>query len=219
MKLRRNDKCPCSSGKKYKKCCYLDEEQNAEIVRIAPRVASLEELTELLSQPMQIYRLKVVLKRMGFVDIEEEVSRTFEIGERYTLYDLHLEIQCAFAWDNDHMFSFYFGGKLFDRQNEYSGSPLGEHFASTIGESSKAAAQTQLRDLGLKDKKTFLYLFDYGDELVHEVLVEGIRDKEENEKGFPVVIKKVGEPPAQYEDYEYGDDEKDYEYEDDEGID
>jgi hypothetical protein len=151
---------------------------------------------------------------MGFEDIEEEVSRTFEIGGRHSLYDLHLEIQRAFDWDNDHMFSFYFGGKLFDRQNEYSGSPLGEHFASTIGESSKAAAKTQLRDLALKEKKTFLYLFDYGDELVHEVLVEGIRDKEENEKGFPVVIKKVGEPPAQYDDSEYEDWEDDDECED-----
>ncbi len=206
MKLRRNNKCPCGSGKKYKKCCYLDDEQNAEILRLAPQAANYNELAELLSQPMQIYRLKVVLTRMGFEEIEEEVSRTFEIGCRYSLYDLHLEIQRAFDWDNDHMFSFYFGGKLFDRPNEYSGSPLGEHFASSIGESSKAAAKTQLRDLGLKEENTFLYLFDYGAELVHEVLVEGIRDKEENEKRLPVVVKKVGDTPAQYEDYEYEDD-------------
>jgi hypothetical protein len=212
MKLKRNDKCPCGSGKKYKKCCYLDEEQNAEILRLAPQVASLEELTELLSQPMQIYRLKVVLKGMKLDEIEEEVSRTFEIGGRYTLYDLHLEIQRAFDWDNDHMFSFYFGGKLFDRENEYSGSPLGEHFPSRIGPSSKSAAKTQLRDLDLREEKTFLYLFDYGDELVHEVLVEEIRDQKEGEKEFPVVVDKIGEAPAQYDDSEYEDWEDDDEY-------
>ncbi|MCI5141793.1 MAG: hypothetical protein D3909_08730, partial [Candidatus Electrothrix sp. ATG1] len=64
MKLRRNDKCPCGSGKKYKKCCYLDDEQNAEILRIAPQAANFDKLAELLSQPIQIYRLKVVLKGM-----------------------------------------------------------------------------------------------------------------------------------------------------------
>ncbi|WP_446008576.1 IS1096 element passenger TnpR family protein [Candidatus Electrothrix sp.] len=212
MKLKRNDKCPCGSGKKYKKCCYLDEEKNAEILRLTSQTNNFDKLAELLSRPMQIYRLKVILKRMGFEEIGEEVSRTFEIGGRYNLYDLHLEIQRAFAWDNDHMFSFYFGGELFDRPNEYSGSPLGEHFASRIGPSSKSAAKTQLRDLGLKKEQGFLYLFDYGDELVHEILVEGIRDKEEDEKGVPVVVKKVGEPPAQYDDSEYEDWEEDDEY-------
>ncbi|MCI5143786.1 MAG: hypothetical protein D3909_19090, partial [Candidatus Electrothrix sp. ATG1] len=139
----------------------------------------------------------------------EEISRTFEIGGRYSLYDLHLEIQRAFGWDNDHMFSFYFSGKLFDRQNEYSGSPLGEHFPSRIGPSSKSAAKAQLRDLDLKEEDTFLYLFDYGDELVHEVLVEEVRDKGESEKGFPVVVDKTGEVPAQYDDIEYEDWEDD----------
>lgn len=202
MKIKRNNKCPCGSGKKYKKCCYLDEEQNAEILRLAPQVANFDELAELLSQPMQIYRLKIVLKRMGSEKIGKKVSRTFEIGERYTLYDLHLEIQDAFAWDNDHMFSFYLGNKLFDRPNEYSGSPLGEHFVPSMGEPSKSAAKTQLRDLDLEEKKKFFYLFDYGDELVHQVLVERIRDKKENEKGFPVVVDKFGEAPDQYDDFE-----------------
>lgn len=205
MKLRRNNKCPCGSGKKYKKCCYLDEEKNAEILRLAPQTNNFDELAEMLSRPMQIYRLKVILKRMTFDEIEEEVSRTFEMGGRYTLYDLHMEIQRAFDWDNDHMFSFYLSGELFDRPNEYSGSPLGEHFPSRLGESSKAAAKTQLRDLGLKEEQGFLYLFDYGSELVHEVLVEESRDQKEGEKGVPVLVDKVGEAPAQYDDSEYED--------------
>ena len=28
QKVGRNDPCPCGSGKKYKKCCGLKEEQN-----------------------------------------------------------------------------------------------------------------------------------------------------------------------------------------------
>ena len=31
MKIGRNDPCPCGSGKKYKKCCYLRKGQPAAI--------------------------------------------------------------------------------------------------------------------------------------------------------------------------------------------
>ena len=29
-KVRRNDPCPCGSGKKYKHCCFLTEDDGAE---------------------------------------------------------------------------------------------------------------------------------------------------------------------------------------------
>lgn len=198
MKLQRNDKCPCGSGKKNKKCCYLDPAKTVEISRAASLATTREEMLEQLSKPLEVYKLKVVLIRMGFREIEKEVSRTFEVEGNHTLYDLHLDIQYAFDWDNDHMFSFYFGGKLFDPENEYSGNPLGEHVVSGMGTPSKSAAITQIRDLGLTENSTFLYLFDYGDELVHEVIVEKIRDKNNGDKKFPVIVSESGTPPPQY---------------------
>ncbi len=202
MKLQRNDRCPCGSGKKYKKCCYLDPVKNAEITRAASFTTTWDELAELLSKPMQVYRLKVVLIRMGYNVIEEEISRTFEVEGNQTLYDLHITIQDAFNWDNDHMFSFYFGGRLFDRENEYSGGPLGEHIVPGMGAPSKSAAATQLRDLDLIENSTFLYLFDYGDELVHEVIVEKIQDKNDEIKVRPTLVSQLGTPPPQYGEVE-----------------
>lgn len=202
MKLQRNDRCPCGSGKKYKKCCYLDPARNAEITRAASMSTTWDELVELLSKPMEVYRLKVILIRMGFHEIAEEVSRTFEVEGNHTLFNLHMDIQYAFDWDNDHMFSFYFGGKLFDKENEYSGSPLGDHVVSEMGTPSKSAAKTQIRDLGLTAGSTFLYLFDYGDELVHEVVVEKIRDKDDGDKKLPTVVSEIGIPPPQYGEIE-----------------
>ncbi len=202
MKLQRNDKCPCGSGKKYKKCCYLDPVKNAEITRAAFTATTWDELVQLLSRPMEVYRLKVVLIRMRFDEIEEEVSRTFEVEGSHTLYNLHMVIQNAFNWDNDHMFSFYFGGKLFDRENEYSGNPLGEHVVSVIGTPSKSAATAQIRDLRLTENSTFLYLFDYGDEFVHEVIVEKIRDKTDGDKKLPNILSELGTPPPQYGEIE-----------------
>jgi SEC-C motif len=38
MKIGRNQPCPCSSGRKYKKCCLAkDEAVELEAIEIAPR--------------------------------------------------------------------------------------------------------------------------------------------------------------------------------------
>jgi len=202
MKLKRNDKCPCGSGKKYKKCCYPDPDRNAEIIRTAAIAGTWEEMAQLLSKPMAVYRLKVRLIRMGDQEIEEEVSRTVEVEGKHTLFELHLDIQYAFDWDNDHMFSFFLGGKLYDRENEYSGDPLGGHITAGLNVPTKPAAKTQLRDLRLTENSTFLYLFDYGDKLIHEIMVLQIRDKNDGDKEFPAIVGEAGTPPPQYGEME-----------------
>ncbi len=202
MKVQRNDHCPCKSGKKYKKCCLNDPAKNAEITRAASLADTNKELVEILSTPAQVYRLKVTLIRMGSKWIDQQVSRTFELNGKSSLYDFHLDIQHAFDWDNDHMFSFYIGDKLFDPKNEYSANQDGEHLVSGLGPRTKPAAETQIRDLQLEEDFTFLYLFDYGDELVHEVRVEKIRDKKRDDKlsdKLSIILNKTGTPPPQYE--------------------
>ena len=198
IKIKRNDKCPCGSGKKYKKCCYLDADKNTEIIRATSIAKTYEEAFTILSKPTEIYQIKIDLIRMGFDEIEEEISRTIEIEDKQTLYDLHINIQDLFDWDNDHMFSFYLGEKLFDRDNEYSANPFGEHMVSSYGKPSKSAAETELRDLDLPMDFSFWYLFDYGNELVHEVTVEKIREMKPEESGFPKLIVKKGNAPPQY---------------------
>ena len=198
IKIKRNDKCPCRSGKKYKKCCYLDADKNTEIIRATSIAKTYEEAFTILSKPTEIYKIKIDLIRMGLDEIEEEISRTIEIEDKQTLYDLHINIQDLFDWDNDHMFSFYLGEKLFDRDNEYSANPLGEHMVSSYGKQSKSAAETELRDLDLPMDFSFWYLFDYGNELVHEVTVEKIREMKPEESGFPKLIVKKGNALPQY---------------------
>ncbi len=147
---------------------------------------------------MDVYRLKVELIRMGFQEIDTEVSRTFEIEGKQTLYDLHINIQHAFDWDNDHMFSFYLSDKLFDQDNEFSANPLGEHLISSFGKSSKSASDAQLRDLGLSIGLSFWYLFDYGDELVHRVTVEEVREMTSKDIDLPKMLHQTGNAPSQY---------------------
>jgi hypothetical protein len=197
-KIGRNDPCPCGSENKYKKCCFLDEAKNKEILRARARSKNQEEFVEMISKPMGIYRLKVFLVRMLSRVITEEVSRTIEVEGKHTLYDFHLAIQDAFGWDNDHMFSFYMGNKLNDKEKEYKANPLGEHMPSRWDASSKSATTAEIRDLALGEGSNFLYLFDYGDELVHEIAVEKIREKTDNDKKYPALVAKIGQAPKQY---------------------
>lgn len=198
LKIKRNDKCPCGSGKKYKKCCYLNSDKNAEIIRATSIAKTYEEAFTILSKPTEIYQIKIDLIRMGLDEIEEEISRIIEIEDKQTLYDLHINIQQLFDWDNDHMFSFYLGEELFDRDNEYSANPLGENIVSSYGKQSRSATEYELRDLDLPIGFSFWYLFDYAYELVHKVTVEKIREIEPEESGFPKLIDRKGNAPPQY---------------------
>lgn len=62
--------------------------------------------------PGGVYVLKVTYKGT------KGVSRTIELLSQQSLEDLHEAIQQAYAWDNDHLYSFYMSGKLRDQQHE-----------------------------------------------------------------------------------------------------
>jgi len=181
---------PLRRGKKFKKCCYTNPAKAAALT------SNWDELADLMTKPMQVYKLKVTLVRIGPNEMSEEVSRTVEMLAWETLHELHREIQSAFQWDDEHLYSFYFCGKLFDSQNEYAGNPFGEPDGNL-----RSAADTELRDLKLKENSEFLYLFDYGDELVHNIKVEAVRYENEDDHGLPAMIGQIGSPP-QYPEWQ-----------------
>lgn len=196
---RRNDPCFCSSGKKYKKCCYLDEEKNNELARAVRLSNSIEEVKKYLSETVKTFVLKIELLSMFCMEMDEEISCLLEINGKATLYDVHLQIQKAFDWDNDHIFSFYLGKDMNDRKNEYSGNPIGEHMDSMFGEPTKPANGAEIRDLNLFIGKEFMYLFDYGDQLLHRIKVEDIQDSKETTFQSVNIILKIGKAPEQYD--------------------
>jgi hypothetical protein len=201
-KIGRNEPCPCGSGRKYKQCCFLDPARNEEILHFAVQTNDYEELAALVQQPAKIYRLRVTLDSMGSQQPASPVSRTIEIEGEDTLYDLHLEIQRAFGWDNDHLYSFYMSNNRRDPQAEYAGNPVGEDLESSFGKPPGSASQTELRDLKLRKRKKFKYLFDYGDDLLHTVEVLDIHDLSVDQSEYPRIVERIGEPPPQYEYFE-----------------
>ncbi|MCX6045694.1 MAG: hypothetical protein NT075_11330 [Chloroflexi bacterium] len=60
---------------------------------------------------------------------------------------------------------------------------------------------TTIESLGLRKGKTFMYLFDYGDEWRFKVKVDAI-NKDAPDAEYPLLVEEVGEAPAQYADWE-----------------
>lgn len=110
---------------------------------------------------------------------------------KHTLDQLHLAIQEAFEFDNDHLYSFFMDNKRFsyDRYN------------SPHDEEGPFADEVVFGELGLYPGKTFLYLFDYGDEWEFKVEVEEINSNKPLPI-FPNIVGKRGEAPAQYPDWD-----------------
>ena len=199
IEIRRNDPCPCGSGKKYKQCCYMDDEKNAKLIRAAARAQKREDIKKILDEKTRVYRMEVRLDSLGPRRFDSTISRTIEIEGTDSLYDLHLWIQNGFDWDNDHMFSFFMSNRIWDKQNEYSANPLGEHMTLSFGDFSKSASETEIGDLTLQKGSVFKYLFDYGDEIVHSINVIEIYENEDPDTVFPKLVQSIGEAPPQYE--------------------
>ncbi|MFQ5592759.1 MAG: plasmid pRiA4b ORF-3 family protein [Anaerolineae bacterium] len=116
-----------------------------------------------------------------------KVWRTIEIAGDQTLDDLHYAIQNAVNFDADHLYSFFMSGRAWDDATEYA-SPRTED---------RSAARAKIRDLGLRPKQRFLYLFDYGDE--HRFEVQLLAVNPDAPKGdYPRVVERHGRNPKQY---------------------
>lgn len=197
--IKRNELCPCGSGKKYKHCCFRDPENRKEVEIAAKKTDNYDELKSILNKPSQMIRLKIKLVRMRAEPIEEDIYRTIELVDKANLHQLHLAIQELFNWDNDHFYSFYMGTEFQDNSIEYAGDPFGDALKGSGGmfPTPPAAKDQQLRDFDLENIPYFWYRFDYGDELIHKVFVMDIREKGENKENFKK-IDSVRESPEQY---------------------
>ncbi len=121
-----------------------------------------------------------------------EVWRDIELAEDNTLEDLHLTVQSAFRWMDDHLYSFYLSGDQRDRASEI-GSPWSDTALHTH--------QVQMAQLELRADQTILYFFDYGDSHEFDVTVLKINPLAPK-ADYPRILDYHGETPPQYPDYD-----------------
>ena len=129
-----------------------------------------------------------------------KVTRKIEMKETQTLNDLHEAIiYKSFGWDDPHMYSFFLDNMPYskNRRMEYCCStepdPLsGERPNSTL---------TKLKRLNLRKGQRFLFIFDFGDDHMFSIKVEGFGETKEG-KRYPLILEKKGRAPPQYPNYE-----------------
>ncbi|MGN7478582.1 IS1096 element passenger TnpR family protein [Solibacillus silvestris] len=112
--------------------------------------------------------------------------RTIALHDSHTLLDLHVWIQKAFSFLDDHLYAFYmdnqpFSSNCYNSPHDTEGPFVNE---ATIG------------GLYLQEGQRFLYLFDFGDEWTFTVTLEEIR--EGIEAVLPSIRDERGESPKQY---------------------
>ena len=131
------------------------------------------------------YYFKVVL--------DKKVYRRIKIAANDTFDDLHDAIQEAFDFGNDHLYAFFMDGRRW--------SQSGLSYWSPHNDDGISADEVKIGEAKLSEGKTFLYLFDFGDEWCFKVTVEAINTEEE-EPEIAEVIESVGDNREQYDDWE-----------------
>jgi hypothetical protein len=121
-----------------------------------------------------------------------EVWRDIELAEDQTLEDLHLAIQQAYQWRDDHLYSFFLSGEFWDQASEI-GSPWSDTSLHTH--------QVQIVQLDLQLGQTFLYYFDYGDSHEFDVTLLSVNPAGTGRQ-YPKIVGQQGQAPPQYPDYD-----------------
>jgi hypothetical protein len=105
-------------------------------------------------------RPRLLHLRITLAEVEPPIWRVLRVPDAYTLHQLHRVIQLAFGWLDYHLYMF----EVSDRRFE---APLED----AEDEDSTAV---HLRDLALREGARFTYTYDFGDNWVHEIVVEGV---------------------------------------------
>jgi hypothetical protein len=128
---------------------------------------------------------------------DRAVRRVIELTEEHTLHDAHLAIQRALDLDKDHPYAFFLNNRAHDPTFEFGHVDSGARHR---------ADESRLGALGLVARKRFVYVFDLGDDLRHDVQVVGF-DRAEAGIQYPRVVESIGAAPPRYPNPE--DDEAD----------
>jgi hypothetical protein len=115
---------------------------------------------------MQTFQFKIQLQNIQ----DPPVWRRVLVPADITFDEFHQIIQAAFGWENYHMYSFSKSGwsspvfyKIPDDEDD---------------EKVEDSSETSISEVFTKAKQTFTYIYDFGDDWKHRILLEGILDEQ-----------------------------------------
>jgi len=164
--------------------CFPENEVDTGSINqlLFPQIGITEDFT---TDNHTVYEFKVSLRSCY------SCYRIIQCRGSHTFEDLHLAIQNAFDFDNDHLYAFHLDGKR--RAQNSINSPYSEEppFADDI-----CIAEAKVRI-----SQKILYVFDYGDYWMFDVTLLSICESD-TVLLRPVTTKSVGKAPEQYPSYD-----------------
>ena len=104
----------------------------------------------------RVYQLNITLK-----GIRPPIWRRMQVPGAIRLAALHQVIQTVFGWTDSHLHQFVVAGETYGRQDDFDEAVEDE------------SGVTLAKALGTRTKR-FLYVYDFGDNWEHDVVVENI---------------------------------------------
>ena len=140
-------------------------------------------LTKSVERPNEIYQINVTL-----LGSDPPIWRRLLVPSDLTLLQLHHVLQVAMGWDDSHMHEFRIQGQRYGTPDPIEQSFRGPQ---TIGERTVRLSSV----LGRVRSKA-LYIYDFGDDWQHQILVEK-RLAPEPECGYPICIAGERQGPPE----------------------
>ena len=128
--------------------------------------------------PSRVYQFKIELD-----GIEPEIWRRILVPEAYSFWDLHVAIQDAMGWLDCHLHVFR-PSKKNSRDDFEIGIPDDSGFAD---QETVAGWEVPIKEVFTDVGEELIYLYDFGDDWAHRVVLEEIVSREKGQK-YPKCI-------------------------------
>ncbi len=124
------------------------------------------------------------------VSLEKDLYRTISISGNHDFEDLHIAIQDAFDFGDDHLYAFFIENKR-----------NGKAYYAPYCEEEISVDEVKIGQSNLFKGHKFYYIFDFGSTWRFDIIVVDILTEVKEKKEYFIVESK-GENPEQYEDYD-----------------
>ncbi|OUM85192.1 MAG: hypothetical protein BAA01_04140 [Bacillus thermozeamaize] len=120
---------------------------------------------------------KILQLKISLRGVKPPVWRRILVKEDMTFYRLHETILAVMGWTGFHLYEFQvYGEAIGEKDPEWDDiHPV------------KSAKRVKLSKYAFEDKAKFTYTYDFGDNWVHDILVEKILQSEEGQS-YPICI-------------------------------
>lgn len=175
IKVKQNDpSCSCDGGTccggstPVKKASSVTSKKGANVIKV-----DFPQHGKKQTSPAPVYQLKVALQ-----GAKPPIWRRIQVPGNFTLEQLHGVIQLCMGWSDSHLHQFIIDRTCYCLPDE-----------DDLWQTSrpKNEAKYTLHSLARKIQPQFQYIYDFGDDWMHQIIVEKVLDPKEG-PALPVLI-------------------------------